>query len=353
MSGSQIQGIYLPFWTYDCQTTSHYRGERGDYYTVTETYTETDSDGNPETKTRQVQKTRWTSVSGYVNRFFDDVLVAGTTAVNGQHLAAIASWDLANLVTYNSSYLAGFKAQRYQISLKAGFEQAKVQMADQIHSDVQREIGGDEQRIHSVSTSYQDITFKHILLPVWVATYHFKNRRFSVMVNARTGKVTGDRPFSLVKISLAALAVVSVIAGIFGVKTYLNNPASLPSMRMPNIHVPFPRQPNSRPPGSSSVPVPGSSVPPSPTRPTDATFRQAISLAEMAVTRGQRAKTRQDWEQVASLWEQAIILMTNVQPSSPNYAVAQRKAIEYQQYLNHARQQVRRLPFQSKKSAIP
>ena len=77
----KLEGVYLPFWTYDCHTASRYRGERGTYYYVSESYTDTDSNGNRVTKTRQVRKTRWRSASGMVRRFFDDVLVAATTSV--------------------------------------------------------------------------------------------------------------------------------------------------------------------------------------------------------------------------------------------------------------------------------
>jgi predicted RNA-binding Zn-ribbon protein involved in translation (DUF1610 family) len=324
-----IQGIYLPFWTYDSQTSSHYRGERGDHYTDTETYTETNSEGNPETKTREVKKTRWTSVSGQVSRFFDDLLVVGTESINKKHLNSVSNWDLSNLVPYTSSYLAGFKAQRYQISLEAGFEQAKEQMVGQIRSDVKRDIGGDEQRVSSVSTSYSNITFRHILLPVWVTAYRFKNRQYSVMVNARSGEVSGDRPFSPVKISLTALAIISTIAGLFGIKTYLDNPVDLPFIQGPGINFPFPTQLPPQFPETSPSPL---------TQQSNEAFRRAVAIAETAVSRGQGAKTSQDWKQIVSLWEQAVSLMTKVSPSSPNYKIAQQKIAEYQNYLNYARQ---------------
>jgi predicted RNA-binding Zn-ribbon protein involved in translation (DUF1610 family)/ribosomal protein S27E len=341
----KIQGIYLPFWTYDSQTSSHYRGERGDHYTVTETYSETNSEGQAETKTREVQKIRWTSVSGQVSRCFNDLLVAGTEAIKCEHLNAISDWDLLQLEPYNSSYLAGFKAQRYQIDLEEGFERSKGQMTDEIRSDVERDIGGDDQRVNSISTSYSQITFKHILLPVWVSSYQFKNQPYSVMVNARTGKVAGDRPFSLVKISLTVLAVVTTVTGIFGIKIYLDDPAALPSMQIPSIDLsvpsqPYPVSPKDFNPNDSSFSTP-SQPPLSSTLSvqSDEEFRQAIALAQTAVSRGQLARNSRDWKQIVSLWEQAIISMTKVPSSSRNYAVAKQKATEYQRYLNYARQQ--------------
>jgi ribosomal protein S27E len=211
----KIQGVYLPFWTYDAQTTSFYRGERGEHYYVTETYTETNAEGKTETKTRQVQHTRWYPASGRVQRFFDDVLIAATKLVNNGYLEALEPWDLKeSLRPYEPYYLAGFEAQRSQVSLKDGFEAAKIAIASQIRWEVERDIGGDEQRVHSISTDYSAITFKHILLPVWLTSYRYRNRQYQVMINARTGEIQGERPYSVIKITFTVLAAIMVIGGI-------------------------------------------------------------------------------------------------------------------------------------------
>lgn len=209
----KIQGVYLPFWTYDAQTDSRYRGERGTHYYVTETYTETNSEGEEETKTRKVEKTRWNSVSGNVSRFFDDILIPATQLVPLNTLNALEPWHLKeSLRPYDPSYLAGFEAQRSQVPLKDGFESAKSQMEFWIRSDVKRDIGGDEQRIKNVSTTYSDITFKHILLPVWLTAYRFRDRQYQVAINARTGEVQGSRPYSVTKIVLTVFAGICVAA---------------------------------------------------------------------------------------------------------------------------------------------
>jgi ribosomal protein S27E len=211
----KIQGVYLPFWTYDAQTTNHYRGERGDYYYVTETYTETNSEGKQETKTRQVRHTRWSSASGVVHCTFDDLLISATKLVNKDRLQALEPWHLKeSLRAYEPSYLAGFEAQRAQVSLEEGFESAKIMMSPRIDSAVKSDIGGDEQRINSISTDYHHITFKHLFLPVWITSYRYKNKQYQVMINARTGEVQGDRPYSSTKVVLAILGSFAFVGGI-------------------------------------------------------------------------------------------------------------------------------------------
>jgi ribosomal protein S27E len=202
----QLQGVYIPFWTYDAQTCSNYRGQRGDHYTVTKTRTVCDAEGNQKTEEYEETHTRWHNVSGQVRQCFDDLLVPGICdSVNPERLQELEPWPLEKLVPYNASYLAGFKVQHYQVDVDQGLGFAKGIMDDQIRCDVEQDIGGDEQRIHSIETSHSQITFKHILLPVWLSAYQYRGKRFQVVINAQTGEVLGDRPYSTVKIVLAVL----------------------------------------------------------------------------------------------------------------------------------------------------
>ncbi len=209
-----INGVYLPFWTYDAQTHSRYTGQRGEYYYETEHYTTTEN-GKSVRRSRQVRKTRWYSASGHVSRHFNDVLIAGTESLPRPRLDALEPWDLHDLVPYNPSYLSGYKAQRYQVDLARGFEVAKSVMAAVIEGDVRRDIGGDEQRIHHISTDYSQITFKHLLLPIWISAYRFEKKVFQVMVNARTAEVQGDRPYSIWKIAFLVLFVLALIGAYY------------------------------------------------------------------------------------------------------------------------------------------
>jgi hypothetical protein len=144
-------------------------------------------------------------VSGGVDNSFDDVLVIATQALPEKYVDALEPWDLKDLLPYGDEYLSGFVAQSYQIDLPQGFDQAKQVMAESIEETVRQDIGGDHQRISSVSTRYHDITFKHILLPVWVSAYRYQEQTYHFLVNARTGEVQGERPYTRIKIPLTVL----------------------------------------------------------------------------------------------------------------------------------------------------
>lgn len=208
-----IDGAYIPAWTYDSDTFSTYTGQRGDDYWDTEHYTET-INGQTQHRTRQVRKTRWWSVSGQVSNHFDDVIVLASRSLPAKYANALEPWDLPSLVPYRDEYLSGFAAESYQVDLVQGFEVAKTIMAGTIEVTIRQDIGGDHQRIDSVDTRYRGITFKHILLPVWISAYRYQERVFRFLVNARTGEVQGERPWSAIKITLLILFIAAVIAAI-------------------------------------------------------------------------------------------------------------------------------------------
>ncbi len=83
-----------------------------------------------------------------------------------------------------------------------------------IARDVRMDIGGDRQRIDAIQTRVSDVTFKHVLLPVWVAAYRYGGKSYRFVVNGQDGKVSGERPYSAIKIALAVLAAMIVGAAI-------------------------------------------------------------------------------------------------------------------------------------------
>lgn len=206
----KLEGIYIPYWTYDTNTQSQYTGERGDYYYITETYT-TQENGRTVTKTRQVRKIRWTRVSGLVHNNFDDILVIASNSLPKKYSERLQPWNLSSLVPYNDKFLSGFRSESYQVNITTGFDEAKIKMEPTIHATIRRDIGGDEQRINTVHTIYNDITFKHILLPIWISSYRYREKVFRFLVNGQTGQVQGERPYSWFKITLAIFITVAVI----------------------------------------------------------------------------------------------------------------------------------------------
>ncbi len=232
-SDGGIKGMYIPYWTFDANTYTQYTGQRGDNYT--ENYQTTNSSGERVNESRT--QVRWTNVSGTVSYFHDDVLVpASSTYAAGsnpkanearQALAEIPggmgrslmtamssemrTWNTKELVPYQEDYIAGFQAEAYQVGLKAGFGAAQQGIDATVRSLVERDIGGDQQRITGLHTDYSHLTFKHILLPLWMSAYLFSGKTYRFLVNGQTGEVQGESPKSGWKIFFLVVGILFLL----------------------------------------------------------------------------------------------------------------------------------------------
>lgn len=186
-----LQGVYIPCWTYDAQTETDYTGLRGDTYTVS-----VGSGKNRRTEFR----TSWTFRSGHISLFFDDVMVPASKLVTPDIVSEIDDWDTENLVEMNDRFLSGFVTEKYIITLTQGFDIAQDKMATEIDDTIRQNIGGSAQQILSRRTNINQVKFKLILLPVYMASYAYGRHIYHFFVNGRTGDVTGDRPYSTFKI---------------------------------------------------------------------------------------------------------------------------------------------------------
>lgn len=216
---SKFNGIYIPYWTYDANTYSNYQGKRGDIYyeSVTKNMVE---NGRMVRRTVQEQRIDWSYANGDVNRFFDDILVGASTSLPRLITKNLSPWDLENLLPYDSKYLSGFESETYQVSLDNGFIYAKEIMDYMIREDVREDIGGDRQQIDNITTNFENLTFKYLLLPIWSGNYQYKNKEYLFAINGRTGQVTGDRPYSYTKIFFTVITGICITLIPFVVDDY-------------------------------------------------------------------------------------------------------------------------------------
>ena len=205
-----ITSVYLPFWTYDAQTASHWRADAGYHYYVTENYT--DSEGN--TQTKRVQKTRWVPVDGYYEQFFDDILVTASHGLTQREVNKISPFGLNEVVNYDSRFILGHGSEVYQKDIQEGYKVADDIMDAEIRSQVTRRIPGDTHRNVRVNTRKSKVTFKHLLLPVWLAAYQFKGKTYRFIVNGETGKISGKKPTAWGKVIAAILIGAGIIGGL-------------------------------------------------------------------------------------------------------------------------------------------
>jgi predicted RNA-binding Zn-ribbon protein involved in translation (DUF1610 family) len=215
-----IHTTYVPYFTYDAQADSRWRGEAGTYYYTTESYTVT-VNGRPERRTRQVQHVRWQWKSGVHSAFYDDVLVCASRGLTGPLVGKLEPFNTKAAVPYTDQMLAGSEAEEYSVDPREGYQRAAQKMVDTERSECSRQLGGDTQRNLQVSTVLSRQTFRHLLLPVYLASYQYKGKSWKFMVNGQTGEVVGEAPVDWMKVLLVVggiiggLLVVLKLAGAF------------------------------------------------------------------------------------------------------------------------------------------
>ena len=202
--------VYAAYFTYDALTTTQYRGQRGDNYTVT-----VGSGENRRTETR----TRWSPAWGTVRDNFDDLPVLANEGFERRRIDALEPWPTGDAKPFSNEYLAGHLCRTYDHDVEECFGPAKKRMDSEIEQTIRRDIGGDKQRISSRSTHFDHLSYKHLLLPIWLLTVIYQQKPFQVFINGMTGEVQGQRPWSKVKIAfavVAALIVIGILIAVFG-----------------------------------------------------------------------------------------------------------------------------------------
>ncbi len=199
----KFKGIYLPYWTFDAQTHSEYKGEYG----IEHEYT--DSEGEKHSRTD------WHRTSGTYQEFFDDELVLASTKHAASMMKGIEPFDTENNVGYKPEYIAGFVAERYSVGLEDGWKLAKKSIEQKIRAGIankiEREHNADESRVDFVNTEFSELTYKYLLLPIWMSSFKYKDKIYQFVVNGQTGKVSGETPVSVPKIIITILAVIAII----------------------------------------------------------------------------------------------------------------------------------------------
>lgn len=199
----KLQGIYLPFWTFDAQVTSSYRGQGGTVHTVR------DSKGNTRTKVR------WRPVSGTVSGSYDDLQVCATMNSASQVVEKVLPYNTCdNTLPFSSSYLSGFLAEHYAVPATQAVDTAKEQVrTDQINqaeSDILSR-GFSQARVNDIQIEYHNLTYKHVLLPAWTSAFSYNGKQYMYIINGESGKVGGQRPYSVPKIAAAVIAAAAAV----------------------------------------------------------------------------------------------------------------------------------------------
>ncbi len=199
-----FKGVYLPYWTFDAQTESVYKGEFGR------------DKVKKNSRGESTVETSWYPVKGKYREAFDDELVCATTNHNQSMLMGIEPYQTAENKVYKPEYVAGFAAERYSVGIKEAWEMGQQSIQYKLRGNIEGEIfkknQADQIRSLHITTNFSNLTYKYLLLPVWISSYKYKDKIYQFMVNGQTGKVSGKTPVSIPKVIIASAAAIIILA---------------------------------------------------------------------------------------------------------------------------------------------
>ncbi len=201
----KIKGTYIPAFTFDTATVTYYHGRLGKYYTRTI---------RVNGKTQVKRELRYFNISGTFSMNFDDVLVQATTRIKQRDIDKISPFETNSSNEYSSEFLHGYTAQSNEKSGEACWEEAKTVIDAEIRRRILAQYTYDVVDSFYPQTCCSDITFKYVLLPLYVGHCNWKTKLYNFFVNGKNGKVTGRTPVSPFKVALASVLGALVAAGI-------------------------------------------------------------------------------------------------------------------------------------------
>ena len=179
---NEIKGIYVPFWLYDTDANANIR------YKATRVRGWSDSNYTY-TETRFYSVTRGGSIG------FQSVPVDGSSKMADDLMESIEPFDFSEAVDFQTAYLAGFFADKYDVSSEESIGRANTRIkqstADAFAATVQ---GYATVTPVSTNMQLQNGSAKYALLPVWILNTKWEGQNYTFAMNGQTGKFVGDLP---------------------------------------------------------------------------------------------------------------------------------------------------------------
>lgn len=196
LEAENVSGLYFPCFTFDSSTNSNYFGRFGQRYTVM-----VGSGKNRHAETR----IKYFSVRGNYDKSFDDILIAVSEKVNQKLMKKILPFNMASACVYDDSFLSGYMANHYDKDIKTSWQEAKATMDNIIRNEIIRKYNADVVDFLNVNTIHNAVTYKYMLLPIYVGNYRYNKKLYNFYMNASTGKVVGKYPVSPLRVALVSI----------------------------------------------------------------------------------------------------------------------------------------------------
>jgi len=178
----EIKGVYVPFWLFNANAEAHMR------YHATRVHTWSDS--------RYI----YTKTSHYMlvrngNLSFANIPVDGSSKMDDDLMESLEPFDFSQAVDFQSAYLAGYLADKYDVDKDACQGNANTRLKSSTEQKFYSTTAGYASVIpENTSVKLSDSSVRYALLPVWILNTTYKDKKYTFAMNGQTGKMVGDLP---------------------------------------------------------------------------------------------------------------------------------------------------------------
>ena len=178
----EIKGVYVPFWLFDTEA------DVSSSYEMTRTRTWTDS-------RYQYTETKNYHADRAGTMYFDNVPVDGSSKMDDDLMDSLELYDFSNAVEFKTAYLAGYFANRYDVSSEECKSRAKRRIFRTAEEQLDRTVTGYDSVRQIGGTAYlKNTKVKYALLPVWIMNTSWRGKNYIFAMNGQTGKFVGNLP---------------------------------------------------------------------------------------------------------------------------------------------------------------
>ena len=121
--------------------------------------------------------------------------VDGSTKMDDALMESIEPYDFTGAVDFQTAYLAGFLADKYDVDSEQSIERANERIKKSTENAFASTVQGYSTVIpESTSIRLQNGKAKYALYPVWLLNTTWNGQRYTFAMNGQTGKFVGDLP---------------------------------------------------------------------------------------------------------------------------------------------------------------
>ena len=205
----EIKGVYVPHWLFTCDTFANasFKAAKEKVW----------SDNNYNYK-----ETSYYEVYRSGNISFDNVPVDGSTKMPDDLMESVEPFDLSQAVDFNTAYLAGYLADKYDVTVEQSMNRANERIRTSAGDALEETVKGYnfiDSRI--VNMNITNGFYKYALYPVWILNTSWNGNKYTFAMNGQSGKFVGNLPTDKKAVVIASLLLGAGLSAVFCGLSYL------------------------------------------------------------------------------------------------------------------------------------